>query len=81
MSRSPLLTDLAIAVLATILILVLTPGVAVAGLIALLVLAVCGVSLARDSRRRRRAEASGSRRRPASSPQRRAPERRPRAGR
>jgi Flp pilus assembly protein TadB len=79
-TRSPLITDLAIAVVAAILILVLTPGVAVAGLIALLVLAACGISLVIDSRRRRRASAAGGRR-PAASQTRRPPDRRQRAGR
>jgi Flp pilus assembly protein TadB len=79
-SRNPLIMDIAIAVLAAILILVLTPGVAVAGLIALLVLAACGISLVVDSRRRRRAAVSG-RRRPAHSPRRHPPDRRQRAGR
>jgi hypothetical protein len=79
-TRNPLSTDLVIAVIGAILILVLTPGVAVAGMIALLVLAACGVSLAIDSRRRRRAGAS-RRTRPAASPPRRPPDRRPRAGR
>jgi hypothetical protein len=79
-SRSPLVTDLAIAVVAAILILVLTPGVAVAGMIALLVLTACGVTLAADSRRRRRAEVSG-RRRSAPSPARRRLERRAAPGR
>jgi hypothetical protein len=79
-SRSPLVADLAIAVLAAIVILVLTPGVAVAGLIALLVLAACGVSLVIDSRRGRRA-AAPVRRRPAPSPPRHPPDRRQRAGR
>ena len=45
MSRRPLTTDLGIALIVAILILVLTPGVAVAGMIALLVLAACVVTL------------------------------------
>jgi hypothetical protein len=53
-SRNPLLTDLAVAVIAAILILVLTPGVAVAGMIALLVLLTWAGILILDSRRRRR---------------------------
>jgi hypothetical protein len=79
MSRSPLITDLVIAVIAAILILVLTPGVAVAGMIALLVLAACGVSLVLDSRRR--GADSHRQRRPVPRPSRRPPDRRPRAGR
>lgn len=80
MTRNPLLTDIAIAVLAAILILVLTPGVAVAGMIALLVLLACAATLVVDSRRRRRAGPSRPRR-PVPAPQRRPPDRRPRAGR
>jgi hypothetical protein len=80
LTRNPLLTDVAIAVLAAILILVLTPGVAVAGIIALLVLLACAITLAFDSRRRRR-PGSLRPRRPAPSPQRRPPDRRPRPGR
>ena len=52
MSRDPLLSDIAMAVIAAILILALTPGVAVAGMIALLVLLACAVNLILDSRRR-----------------------------
>jgi hypothetical protein len=78
-TRSPLLTDLAIAVIAAILILVLTPGVAVAGMIALLVLAACGVSLVLDSRRR--GADAHRQRRPVPPPQQQPPDTRPRAGR
>jgi hypothetical protein len=74
------LTDVAIAVLAAVLILVLTPGVAVAGMIALLVLLAGAVTLVFDSRRRRHAK-SPRQRRPAPSTQRRPPDGRPRAGR
>lgn len=80
MTRNPLLTDVAIAVLAAILILVLTPGVAVAGMIALLVLLVCAATLVFDSRRRRRAGPPRPRR-PVPATQRRPQDRRPRAGR
>ena len=73
MSRNPLLTDLAIAVIAAILILVLTPGVAVAGMIALLVVGAFAVTLVLDARRRR--GQAPPRRRPAA-----ASERRPREG-
>jgi hypothetical protein len=79
MTRSPLISDLAIAAIAAILILVLTPGVAVAGMIALLVLLACAINLIVDSRRRRGAQAP-RRRRPAP-PQRRPPDRVPTTGR
>ena len=80
MTRNPLLTDVAIAVLAAILILVLTPGVAVAGMIALLVLALCAATLVLDSRRRGRVGPPRPRR-PAPVPERRPQARRPRTGR
>ena len=79
MTWNPLLTDLSIVVIAAILILVLSPGVAVAGMIALLVLLAWAVTLILDSRRRR----DESRRpgRPIPSPRRRPQDRRPSAGR
>jgi ABC-type Fe3+ transport system permease subunit len=80
-TRNPLLTDVAIAVLAAILILVLTPGVAVAGMIALLVLLACAATLVVDSRRRRRRSGTSRPRRPVPGPQRRPQDRRPRTGR
>jgi hypothetical protein len=63
MSRNTLLVDVAIAAILTILIVVLSPGLAVVGLIALVIVLVCAVSFARDARRRRRKPA---RRRPPS---------------
>ena len=54
MTRNALLTDIGLAVLAAIVVLIITPGVAVAGMIAALVLVACAVSLARDVRRRGR---------------------------
>ena len=54
MSRNTLLADIAIAVILTILIVVLSPGLAVVGLIALLIVLICVVSFALDRRRRRR---------------------------
>jgi hypothetical protein len=48
-----LTVDVGIAIILAILVIVLSPGVAVTGMLALLVLAVCGVSFARSSRRRR----------------------------
>lgn len=50
--------DLVIALALAVFVLIISPGVAVAGLIAGLVLVVCGVSFAIDARRRpRRARA------------------------
>lgn len=54
-----LLVDLGIAILAAIIVLTITPGVAVAAAIALVVLSGCAVGFRRDSRRRR---ARGARR-------------------
>jgi hypothetical protein len=46
--------DLAIAVVLAALVLIISPGVAIAGMLALLVLAVCAVSFVVTQRRRRR---------------------------
>ena len=54
MTRNALLTDIGLAVLAAIVVLIITPGVAVAGMIAALVLVACAVSLALYVRRRGR---------------------------
>jgi hypothetical protein len=70
-TRDPLLTDVGIAVLAAIVILVLTPGVAVAGMIALLVLLIFVTRLVLDSRRERAQASRPRRQRPATSPGRR----------
>lgn len=48
MSRSALLIDLAIAGLVAFLVVILSPGLAVVGLLALAVLVVCGLSFAVD---------------------------------
>ena len=53
MNRNLLLTDAAIAAVVAILLLVLSPGLAVAGAIALLVLLACGISLGVGRWRRR----------------------------
>jgi Flp pilus assembly protein TadB len=50
------LIDAGIAVLLAILVIVISPGLAVAGLLALLVVIVCVISLALDRRRKRRRE-------------------------
>jgi len=55
MRRNTLLVDLAIAVALTVLVLIISPGLAVVAIIALLVLLVCGVSFAAVGWRRRRA--------------------------
>jgi hypothetical protein len=74
-NRQVLLIDAGIALLIALLVLILTPGVAVAGLLALLVLVVCAISFAVDARRRRVRPAGPRpvrRRPPPSSPPRRA---------
>lgn len=48
-----LLVDLGIAIVAAIIVLTITPGLAVAAAIALVVLGGCAVGFRRDSRRRR----------------------------
>ena len=53
MSRSVLLTDLAIALVVAALMLILAPGLAVVAIIALVVIVVCAVSFALDARRGR----------------------------
>jgi hypothetical protein len=53
MRRTPLTTDIGLAVLAAILVLIIAPGAAVAGLIALVVLIFCAASVVRQSRARR----------------------------
>ncbi len=51
MTRNALLIDLAIAVLFALVVLIVSPGVAVDAIIALIVLAVCGLSFAIGRRR------------------------------
>jgi predicted membrane metal-binding protein len=53
MRRNPLVIDLAIAVLCALVVLIVSPGVAVDAIIALIVLAVCGLGFAVSRRRRR----------------------------
>ncbi len=64
MRRNTLLVDAGIAVLLAILTLIVAPGLAVVGMIALLVVVICAVSFVLDGRRHRprRARTSGSRR-------------------
>jgi ABC-type bacteriocin/lantibiotic exporter with double-glycine peptidase domain len=50
--RNTVLIDIVIAAILTVLIVVLSPGLAVVGLIALLVVLVCAISFAFDRRRR-----------------------------
>ena len=55
MRAGVLVVDLAIAILAAIIVLTITPGLAVAAMIAIAVLTGCAISFRRESRRRRRA--------------------------
>lgn len=55
MSPNVLLADAGIAIVAAIVILTITPGLAVAAIIAIAVLTACAISFRRESRRRRRA--------------------------
>jgi Flp pilus assembly protein TadB len=50
-----LLADVGIAIVAAIVVLTITPGLAVASIIAIAVLTACALSFRRESRRRRRA--------------------------
>jgi hypothetical protein len=52
--REVLAIDLAVAVILAALVLIISPGVAVAGIIALIVLLICVLSVVWDIRRRRR---------------------------
>jgi len=60
-----LLVDVGIAIVAAIVVLTITPGLAVASMIAIAVLAACAVSFTRESRRQHRSQAPrrGNRRR------------------
>lgn len=53
MNRNTLLIDAGIAAILTILVVVLSPGLAVVGIVALIVVLVCAISFAFDLRRRR----------------------------
>jgi Flp pilus assembly protein TadB len=59
-SRNPLVIDAAVAVVIVALVLILEPGVAVAAILALILLVVCGVSYLVARRPRRRAPAGPS---------------------
>ena len=54
MTRNPLTIDIALAVLAATIVLIVTSGAAEAGLIALIVLIFAVISLVRQSRKRHR---------------------------
>lgn len=54
MRRNILLTDVGIAAAVAIVVLIISPGLAVTGIIALAVLLACGVGLFLDARRSRR---------------------------
>ncbi len=80
MSRNTLLIDAGIAALLAILVLVIAPGLAVVGLLALLVVVVCVISFAFDLRRRRSRRPAPprlarERKRDPASPRRRSPRR------
>jgi hypothetical protein len=51
--RNTLMTDVLIALVLAILVIVISPGLAVVGLLAILVVVICGLSLLFDRRRRR----------------------------
>jgi F0F1-type ATP synthase assembly protein I len=78
-SRNTLLIDAGIAAVLAILVLVIAPGLAVVGLLGLLVVIVCGISFAIDVRRRRSHRLAPQRlareREPSSEPRRRSPRR------
>ena len=57
MRRNVLLTDLGIALLVVIIVLVITPGLAIAGVLALVVLGVCVFTFVRKTRRAQPARA------------------------
>jgi hypothetical protein len=70
MTRNVLVADLAIAVAVAVIVLIISPGYAISGLLAIIVLLVCGVSLLRERRgggRRLRSAGSGRGGRPVSS--------------
>jgi hypothetical protein len=54
MTNRVLLIDIAVALVAAVVVVIVSPGLAAAGLIALLVLIACGVSFGVESIRRRR---------------------------
>jgi MFS superfamily sulfate permease-like transporter len=60
--RRVLLGDVGIAIVAAVVVLAITPGLAVAALLAILVLIACAISFRRESRRHRGARST--RRRP-----------------
>jgi hypothetical protein len=68
MTRNPIWTDVAIALIVAAIVVVVAPGLAVVGIIALIVLLVCAVSLAYGARRRARSRAAGRRRPRVTSP-------------
>jgi ABC-type bacteriocin/lantibiotic exporter with double-glycine peptidase domain len=58
MTRNPLVIDAAVAVVIVALVLIIEPGVAVAAILALILLAVCGVTYLVGHRSRRRTSAA-----------------------
>lgn len=72
MTRTPLAVDFALAAVIAILIVIIEPGVAIAAILALILLVVCGISYL--IARQRRTRGQPTRRRPSSAPP---PRRRP----
>jgi hypothetical protein len=66
-TRNPLVTDVIVAVVIVALVLIIEPGVAVAAILALIVLAVCGISYV-VGRSRRRSHRYDARRRGSTAP-------------
>ncbi len=54
--------DILVAVIAAAIVLIVSPGLAISGLLAILVLLVCGITAAVERRRQRRAPAVSRRR-------------------
>jgi hypothetical protein len=57
MRLKPVVVDVIVAAVIAVIVLIVSPGVAVTGILAMLFLIVCGVTLLFDSRRTRRARA------------------------
>jgi len=66
-----MIVDIGIAVLLALLVVILSPGLAVVGLMAVFVLVVCAISFAIDAGRGRRRAARARRRRSSTAPARR----------
>jgi hypothetical protein len=62
--RRVISTDLAIAVVVAGLVLIISPGLAISGLLAVIVLLICGISLVRERRAAARGPSRMARARP-----------------